>query len=275
MAERKDRVEAACAAVAEEGVELPGRARTVQLAHAAALLSQDAALETARYRLEALIRGLPPEPVETTALLADARATGLNDECADFAVTSPPYINVFNYHQVGRPLSDAFGWPVLAAARSEIGSNRQNRGNRFRTVVQYSIDMGLMVAELSRLLRDGATAVLVLGRVSRVRGVAFFNGEIVGRLAEQTRAFRQFSKGERFFVNRFGESIVEDILVLGASQHTALSDDEVIDLARTIGVEALEYAVTSEDTASDVTEAIEVASDICPSPKIEAGLDLV
>jgi hypothetical protein len=273
--DREARLDAACALVEREGVELPGLTGTIQLAHAVALLGRGGSVEAAKARLGALLWDLPDAPTETKVLLGDARATGLPAGSADFVVTSPPYINVFNYHQFGRPLSDAFGWPVLAAARSEIGSNRQNRSNRFRTVVQYAIDMGLVVAEIARLLRDRAVAVLVLGRVSRVRGVAFMNGGIVGELAEAMNAFDARTKAQRFFVNRFGETIAEDVLVLRRGGAASVPDDlEVTELGRSVGRRALEGASATSDAREELAAAIEDVPRIGPSPMIAPDLEL-
>jgi hypothetical protein len=61
---------------------------------------------------------------------------------AELIVTSPPYINVFNYHQNHRAILELLGFDLAAtSAASELGSNRKNRGNRFRTVIQYALDM--------------------------------------------------------------------------------------------------------------------------------------
>jgi hypothetical protein len=272
--DREARLDAACTLVEREGVELPGQTGTIGLAHAVALLGRGGSVEAARARLGALLWDLPDAPTETEVLLGDARATGLAAASADFVVTSPPYINVFNYHQFGRPLSDAFGWPVLAAARSEIGSNRQNRSNRFRTVVQYAIDMGLVIAEIARLLREGAVAVLILGRVSRVRGVAFMNGGIVGELAEAMSAFDARTKAQRFFVNRFGETIAEDVLVLRRGAAAVPGDPEVTELGRSVGRRALEGASATPDAREELAAAIDDVPRIGSSPMIAPDLEL-
>ena len=52
---------------------------------------------------------------------------------------------MFNYHQKYRRSVEALDCNILAIARSEIGSNRQNRGNRFLTVIQYCLDPGLFM----------------------------------------------------------------------------------------------------------------------------------
>lgn len=246
--------------------------KPIELAHALALLAAGSTVDEANARLRDLIDSLPPVPVPTRAILGDARATGLPTASASFVVTSPPYINVFNYHQVGRPISDNFGWPVLAAARSEIGSNRQNRSNRFRTVVQYAIDMALTLNEIARVLAPGGTAVLVVGRTSRVRGVSFFNADIVARLVERLELFGARSRAERRFVSRFGTGIAEDVLVMHASAASTHSSDQTQDVGRTVGMNALEDALPTADTAAEIRSAIADATEISASPIASIGL---
>ncbi len=94
---------------------------------------------------------------------ADARALPLESCSADLILTSPPYINVHNYHQKFRRSAEALDCDILAIARCEIGSNRRNRGNRFLTVIQYALDMTLALREMVRVAK--ADARLILGRV--------------------------------------------------------------------------------------------------------------
>jgi hypothetical protein len=250
----------------------PLNGTAIETAHAIALLAHtERSTKAANLRLRALLTSLPPEPVATEALLRDARATGLPDGYARVVVTSPPYINVFNYHQHGRPLTDSFGWPILKAARSEIGSNRQNRGNRFRTVIQYSIDMALALREMSRVLAAMGTAVLVLGRESRVRGVRFFNGEIVARLVAGLGMTDQRARAERHFVSRFGQRIYEDVLVLKNVKRVPLDIAETESVGRNTGVWALAVAEASAETAPEIRGAIEDAPKITASPIAAVG----
>jgi SAM-dependent methyltransferase len=236
-------------------------------AHAVALLAHvDGSPESAQRRLEALLASLPSNPVSVRADLGDARATGLQAGSADVVLTSPPYINVFNYHQYGRPLSDGFGWPILTAARSEIGSNRQNRGNRFRTVIQYSIDMALALAEMARVLRPGRPAVVVVGRESRVRGVSFYNGDLLARIARVLGTFDTFERAERVFVSRFGERIFEDVLVLSNAQPASHAKRYIEQIGRAAGVRALHDCPGDGLTESEIEAAIEDADKIGPSP---------
>lgn len=239
----------------------------VSEAHAFALVAHvEGSADRAKARFESLAELLPTEPVAIRAEVGDARATGLTAHSVDFVLTSPPYINVFNYHQYGRPLSDAFGWPILTAARSEIGSNRKNRGNRFRTVVQYSIDMALAVREMNRVLALGGRATLVVGRESRVRRVPVYNGELLARLVRRLASFERCERAERSFVSRFGERIFEDILVLSGNQGASGTTDEVETLGREVGAEVLRECASRLHTRVEVESAIAECDAIVPSP---------
>lgn len=105
--------------------------------------------------------------------LMDARQMSIAADTIDAIITSPPYINVFNYHQNYRAATELLGWHPLEAARSEIGANRKHRMNRFLTVVQYCLDMSQCIDDMARTLRTGAPLVIVLGRESKVLGAPF------------------------------------------------------------------------------------------------------
>ncbi len=164
--------------------------------------------------LTELIRRLPYSQQQIKADLQDARALPIPNQSVDFAITSPPYINVFNYHQNYRRSVELLGWNLLNVAKSEIGSNRANRGNRFLTVVQYCIDMADALQELARVLSQGGRAVLILGHESRVLETPFYNADIVERIALESLMFEVVLRQQRVFTNRFGSSIREDILNL-------------------------------------------------------------
>jgi methylase of polypeptide subunit release factors len=97
----------------------------------------------------------------------DARLIGkLYLEKVDLIITSPPYINVFNYHQNHRAVTEAFDYNILGVAHSEFGSNRKNRGNRLLTVVQYVMDMEQSLESFWNCLKPKGKMVLVLGKES-------------------------------------------------------------------------------------------------------------
>lgn len=190
--------------------------------------------------LAKLVRSLPYSDQQIKADLQDARRLPLERESVDFAVTSPPYINVFNYHHNYRRSVEVLGWDSLRVARSEIGSNRANRGNRFLTVTQYSIDMTKALQELARVLRPSGRAVVILGHQSRVLGAAFYNSHMVEQIACRSQMFDVVLRQQRLFSNRFGEVIREDILNL---QRRTYRDDE--QLATTLGRDVSREALSA------------------------------
>jgi hypothetical protein len=215
-----------------------------------------------------IVRSLPDKNVSCSVLAADSRTLPLDDSRADLAVTSPPYINVFNYHQNYRPAIEALGWNALSAARTEIGSNRKHRGNRFLTVIQYAIDMGLTLGELHRVIRSDGRLVLVIGRESRVRGVAFPNGEILAALAEAIGGFEFERWQERSFTSRFGQVIFEEILTFSVSKPAApVARCDLVETGRAVGCAGLNEALSQADehVRPDIEAAVDQAPQIRPS----------
>ncbi|OAD20333.1 methyltransferase, partial [Candidatus Thiomargarita nelsonii] len=146
--------------------------------------------------------------------LSDARNTHLNENGFDFVITSPPYINVFNYHQNYRRSVELLGWDVLSVAKSEIGANRKFRSNRFLTVIQYCMDMAQVFIELSRVCKNNAQLILVVGRESNVRKTAFYNAELLKTIATELLCMEFIQQQHRVFKNKFGKNIFEEILHL-------------------------------------------------------------
>ncbi|MCL4202655.1 MAG: Bpu10I family restriction endonuclease [Pirellulaceae bacterium] len=191
--------------------------------------------------LSRLVIDLPFSTQPIKADLQDARTLSLAPSSVDFAITSPPYINVFNYHQNYRRSVELLGWDLLRVARSEIGSNRANRGNRFLTVAQYCLDMSNAIHEMYRVLKRAGRAVLIVGHESRVLGVPFFNADIIERLACDTGLFELVLRQQRVFVNRFGKSIREDVLNLVKAGKPP--DSRSIErVARTVAFDAFQSA---------------------------------
>lgn len=186
-----------------------------------------------------LVRRLPYSTSPIKAELQDARGLPLQNQSIDFVITSPPYINVFNYHQNYRRSVELLGWDLLRVARSEIGSNRANRGNRFLTVIQYCIDMADTLQELARVLKPGGRAVFIVGYESRVLGAPFYNAELVECIARELNMFTTVLRQQRVFTNRFGKSIREDILNFTRDGY---SNDE--ELAGTVGRRIAKEALT-------------------------------
>lgn len=211
-----------------------------------------------------ILNELINETSPTDCYIGDARQIMLSDEAIEAVITSPPYINVFNYHQNYRPAAELLGWLPLEAARSEIGANRKHRMNRFLTVVQYCLDMAQCIDELTRVMKTDAPLVIVLGRTSNVLGASFQNGSFIKKLLSLSEGFGTVQSAERVFTNRFGEKIYEDIFVAYRQKRSRINLDE----ARSIGVGGLISAkdVVSEKNREALEYAINNAEAVNPSP---------
>ena len=218
-------------------------------------------------RLARIVRDLPTSDQPVTVHHADARDLSLDSDSVDLVLTSPPYINVFNYHQKFRRSVEALQWDVLAVARSEIGSNRQNRGNRFLTVIQYCLDMASAIREAARVTKPGGRLIFILGRESTVRGTPFFNGELIAELAVQSVGLTFNMRQERVFRNRYGTNIYEDILHFSGTSEIP-GPTHCLSAARSIARQALTAA---EDHAPEkerigLIQAINRLDHVSPSP---------
>ena len=206
-------------------------------------------------RIAGSIRQLPFALQPLKAIRSDARSLPLPNRSVDFVLSSPPYINVFNYHQHYRSSAELLGYDLLLTARSEIGSNRANRGNRFLTVIQYCLDMAATLRELQRVCTGNARVLLVVGHESNVLSVPFRNSEIIESIATDTGAFRSALSQSRWYTNKFGVRIREDLLHLEPMKDQVTSWDSV---ARSVAARELSsgLAIASEKNLPALREAI-------------------
>lgn len=176
-----------------------------------------------------------------SASMGDARNVIAGDNSATLLITSPPYINVFNYHQKYRKSVEVLGYNVLSIAKNEFGSNRKNRGNRFLTVIQYCIDMALSLKEARRLCVNKARLIYVVGRESHVLGFSFCNSQLIYEIGTEIFRFPFLLRQERVFKNRFGQLIYEDILHFENLKdcQEVLTNDTIIEKARAVAVRML------------------------------------
>jgi hypothetical protein len=228
------------------------------------------ALQKGFFGISSVINRVTKLDADAKCILGDARSTGLPSESVEAVITSPPYINVFNYHQNYRPAVELLGWKPLQAAKVEIGANRKFRQNRFLTVVQYCIDMQQALAEMSRFMKTGAPLIIILGRTSNVLGCSFENGAIIKKLLENGLGFEKIQQAERVFTSRFGERIFEDIIVAERMAHF----DPNISVARNVGREALCRAQTevSDENRLMLLKAIEASEIVGPSSCLEIDI---
>jgi len=219
------------------------------------------------FNLCQVIKNLPYSEAPIITSLCDARSLPIETDSIDFVVTSPPYINVFNYHQNYRRSAEILGWDLLKIAKSEIGSNRANRGNRFFTVIQYCLDLVFVLKEIQRVCKNNARIIFVVGHESNVLGVPFYNSKIILSLAKISGVFELVLTQKRNFRNKFGRVIREDLLHL-VNKDCILSVSEWDEIARNIAYEVLNAGlkVVLDKNKSALVEAIEKIPKLGKSP---------
>jgi DNA modification methylase len=219
------------------------------------------------FKLTETLNNLPYSSAKVTTILSDARAINIDDNSIDFVITSPPYINVFNYHQNYRYSAEILGWNLLKIAKSEIGSNRANRGNRLFTVVQYCLDLAYTLKEIQRVCNSDSRIIFVVGYQSNVLGVPFYNADIISEIAVKSGVFDLVLRQKRTFKNKFGKNIREDLLHL-VNKNVSLNITQWEELARNIATTILHQGLTNvnEKNRSFLITAIEKINLIEKSP---------
>lgn len=209
--------------------------------------------------------GLPYTKQVISSQLKDAKSVGNElENRIDFILTSPPYINVFNYHQNYRAIIETFKFNILKVAHSEFGSNRKNRGNRFKTVIQYCLDMEIAIYSFWKALKLTGKMVLVLGRESNVRGIPFYNGQLIIEILEKSGGFCNIKTLERKFINKFGVSIKEDIIIAAKTTTSTMNFTN----GKAIALAHLEASLSKskDEVALDILDAIKTIEEVQPSP---------
>ena len=221
-------------------------------------------------KIASLIIGLPHSNRPIRACNADVRNLPLDNSSIDLVLTSPPYINVFNYHQRFRASMEALRWDLLRVAKSEFGANRKHRGNRFLTVIQFCLDISQALDELKRVCSDDARLIFIVGRESTVCGTRFFNGEIVTEIAHKALGFELSLRQERVFLNRYGQRIYEDILHF--SPRSGRAHNCRLKEAREVARQVLEAAYDTGPPGSTdgLKAALASIEKVSPSPVFDA-----
>ena len=190
--------------------------------------------------LKKIVLEIPFSTAQIRVDMGDSRRLECNSDDATLLITSPPYINVFNYHQKYRRSVEALGYDVLAIAKNEFGSNRKNRGNRLLTVIQYCIDMALSIKEAMRACCPNARMIYIVGRESNVLGYSFCNSRLIFEIATEIFQLPFLLRQERSFKNRFGQVIYEDILHFqNIEMKNLLSEEDIENAARSIATRIL------------------------------------
>lgn len=265
--------EAPSNAVVSEILESVDNSRLKQLLHIAAVVGCGDRADFGSHKLRdglksvgRIFRDFPHSNGRTLHILGDAREEIDKSPPFDAIITSPPYINVFNYHQNYRAILEHLGWSPLAAANAEIGANRKFRQNRFLTVVQYCLDMRRLVWAARRAITDSGVFIIVIGRESNVLRTPFYNADIFRQIIRADGLFSIDEEHERRFTNRFGSDIYEDVIVMSPAVRCPQSFGD--EPASALGKEVLQKALRRVPAESryDLSAAIRQAAQIKPSP---------
>ncbi len=214
-------------------------------------------------KIAEILLNLPFCEKKISAVLCDARLIhNYIKQEANLILTSPPYVNVFNYHQNHRAILEILGFDMLEVAASEFGSNRKNRSNRFKTVIQYCIDIEQAILSFSSALKQKGFLIFVVGRESNVRGIPIPNSRMVRELTVSANGFSIEGEYNRRFTNRFGHSIIEDILIFRRNSNEAIGTKAVA-----VAVDCLKElsAGAGGDILENMQDAVSEADSVLPS----------
>ncbi|MDW1974400.1 DNA methyltransferase [Vibrio sp. Vb1980] len=215
-----------------------------------------------------VLLSMPYSKKHVNAINFDCRNIPIRANSIDLVITSPPYVNVFNYHQQYRKNTELLGYDILKIAKSEIGSNRKNRPNRFRTLTQYCKDISMSLNELIRVSKRGSRLIFIVGKYSTIKKAKVYNGEIVKNLGlsmglelvlDQTRTFK----------NRFGQDIVEEIIHFENIDNKVISKNDLEKISEQVAMEALlktRSTISDNRVADEIQAAISTVSSTSCSP---------
>jgi SAM-dependent methyltransferase len=222
----------------------------------------DAALETH----SRIVLGLPHSDAECRVVRADARHLPVEDSSVDLIVTSPPYLNVFDYSRNYGRSAELLRWKPAEVAAHEIGS--VDRVNPFLSVIRYALDLRLALCEMRRVLNGGGRAILVVGRESRIRGITFADSALAYALAAGGCGFALALRQERRFTTPDGNDVVEDILHLVPRDSAGERDGTARDSAKLMLKDAL--AKSKGRDREGIRKALKEVRTLKPTPFLDA-----
>jgi SAM-dependent methyltransferase len=180
--------------------------------------------------VDAVLRGSPFSNGQmlpkATIREADARRLPLDDESVDLVVTSPPYLNAIDYlrghkfslvwmgyelHEIRRLRSQNIGTECsdrsalddeyVRPAMMRMGDTGKLPERSRGMLARYVRDMNMVLAEISRVLKRGAEAVLVVGD-STICGVFVRNSRALTYLGQANRLKLRSTRRRPLLENR-------------------------------------------------------------------------
>lgn len=151
---------------------------------------------------------------------ADSREAGVfADDSADFAVTSPPYPNAYDYHLYHKHRLLWLGMDPLELKRQEIGAHAHYSKPNGLTEEDFHGDMRQVMITASRILKNGAFMAIVVGN-SILHGRVIQNSALIADAAKGTgfapvaQVTRNLNARKKSFNPAYGKINQEDILIL-------------------------------------------------------------
>lgn len=126
--------------------------------------------------------------------------------------------------------------------------------------------MGHVLQSCTSSLKTGGVMIWIVGRCSNVRKVPFYNSNIISDLVNIIPGLQLEQISQRQFGNRFGEKIIEDIIIVKKTSNVAL-----VPLSNTfeaIGIRHLEKALpyVEEKDKADIEVLINKHNTVIESP---------
>ena len=96
----------------------------------------------------------------------DSRNLLVENNSVDLIITSPPYVNALDYHQIHMYNMAWLGMDYRHLKKHEIGCHSHHIENRFRLLSEYLGDMLRSLIEMNRVLKNDKLAILIVGNSS-------------------------------------------------------------------------------------------------------------
>jgi len=113
---------------------------------------------------------------------ADSRNLSfLKDNSIDFIVTSPPYANTYDYYLYHKFRMYWLGYQVKQVQTNEIGS-RNRYSSKKEDISTFGEDLSKCLSEMSRVLKNGKFAVIIIGD-SVIRGKIIRANKLISDIA--------------------------------------------------------------------------------------------
>jgi hypothetical protein len=116
--------------------------------------------------------------------------------------------------------------------------------------------MAQALSSIRKSISDHGKLIMIIGRESNVKKTPFYNGKIIKDICNQTHLFLMTDESIRFFKNKFGTTIYEDILTLEPNNFNDNTDESACRIAISHLKEALERVPA--ESVSDLEKAIKL-----------------